>query len=102
MIRQNYYGQLPAENLLDRQAGFPDGRRSFTDGMTRRFCAGLCETELVATGQGEDNQFPGQGPDNQVPDPGSVAVRIPSATSGRIPILTYTGLTSFLSSGSRL
>jgi hypothetical protein len=62
MVRQNYYGQVPAENFLDRREILTDGKDFFTDGT--------------------------KGGNNQVPDTGSEAVRIPSATSGRMPILT--------------
>jgi|LAHR01.1.fsa_nt_gb hypothetical protein len=62
MMRQNYNGQVPAENFLDRREIITDRKESFTDGT--------------------------KGQNNQVPDPGSEAVRIPSATSGRMPILT--------------
>ena len=63
-------GYRGGKNLLDRMAFITDGKRSLTDGTNRQFCAELYETGL------------------QVPDPGSEAVRIPSATSGRMPILT--------------
>ncbi len=63
-------GQRGGKNLLDRMAYITDGKWSATDGTKRQFCAEVYETGL------------------QAPDPGSEAVRIPSATSGSMPILT--------------
>jgi len=35
MMRQNYYGQVPAENLLDRMAVFTDRNLRVTDETER-------------------------------------------------------------------
>jgi hypothetical protein len=63
----------------------PHGDRQNGMGFFRQ----VCEVQPAgAPAPGSQDQVYGPGPGHQVPVPGSFALRIPTATSGRIPILT--------------